>query len=150
MSNKKRKIIGVLLIGAGIVIAGYAVYQYFFAEEPESKYSVEAKQEIKVNVLEEEQEPAPFELKNISEEILDMLQTDEQKLSDMIQEWTACNGEYKSAVGVEFYEIDKALCTPEKSTIMMKTIVGEGHQEEERRILMLDYYKELDQYNIHP
>lgn len=148
MSSKKRKLIGVLLITAGIVIAGYVVYQYFFAEEP--NYSVEAEQEIEVEDLEEEQEPVPFELKNISEEILDMLQIDEQDLADMIQEWTACNGEYKSAVGVEFYEIDKALCTPEKSTIMMKTIVGEGHQEEERRILMLDYYKELDQYNIHP
>lgn len=148
MSSKKRKLIGVLLITAGIVIAGCVVYQYFFAEEP--NYSVEAEQEIEVEDLEEEQEPVPFELKNISEEILDMLQIDEQDLADMIQEWTACNGEYKSAVGVEFYEIDKALCTPEKSTIMMKTIVGEGHQEEERRILMLDYYKELDQYNIHP
>ncbi len=149
MNDKKRKWIGVLLIAIGIAVAGLFIYKQFFAEEHTYTVKIETETDETEEGIKEEK-IIPFELKNLSEEILDMLQTDEQELAEMLQEWTAVNGEYKSAVGVEFYEIDKSLCTPEKSSIMMKTIVGEGHREEERRILILDYYKELDQYNIHP
>ena len=40
MDDKKRKVVGMILIFAGIVIAVYAVYKNFFAKE-EEMYSVD-------------------------------------------------------------------------------------------------------------
>ena len=148
MNDKRKKIIGALFIAAGIAIAGFAMFHFFGDERTyTAKIKVET-EETEENTQEEE--IIPFELKNISDEILEMLQIDEQELAEIIQEWTLCNGEYKSAVGVEFYEMDESMNTPEKCSVLMKTLVGEGHMEEERRMLRIDYYKELKEYNIHP
>ena len=68
----------------------------------------------------------------------------------MIRKWLNKNMEYTGAVGVEFYDMEEENNTPEKCSVMMKTIVGENQREEASRVLILDYYEELDKYNIHP
>lgn len=152
MDDKKRKVVGMILIFAGIVIAVYAVYKNFFAKE-EEMYSVDVEntEEYEAELPEEDSEAeTALEMKNVTDEMLEVLHTDEQTLSEMIRKWLNKNMEYTGAVGVEFYDMEEENNTPEKCSVMMKTIVGENQREEASRVLILDYYEELDKYNIHP
>lgn len=156
MERKKKKLIGILLIAAAFTVAGYAVYRHCFKEEPEYVYQVmqeETTEEQSVpesgTVPEKSEEPL-FELKNITDEELELLHTNKQELSDMLQEWMVQNMEYRNAAGVEFFDSEAMTVTEEKCSIMMKTIVENGQREEESRVLVLDYYKDINRYNIHP
>lgn len=152
MDDKKRKIAGMILIFLGIVIAVYAVYKNFFAKEEETySVDVESIEEYEAELPEEDSEAEKaLEMKNVTDEMLEVLHTDEQTLSEMIRKWLNKNMEYTGAVGVEFYDMEEENNTPEKCSVMMKTIVGENQREEASRVLILDYYEELDKYNIHP
>lgn len=153
MDDKKRKITGVLLIFAGIMIAAGSIYNNFFRNEQEEEYSVNVEKIKEYGAMDQEVESGEkktFEMKNVTDSMLEELHTDEQKLSEMIQEWLNNNMEYGSAVGVEFYDMEEESNTAEKCSVMMRTVPGEEQREEARRILILDYYKELEKYNIHP
>lgn len=156
MERKKKKLTGILLIAAAFTVAGHAVYRQCIKEEPEKVYTVNVEEPIgeqdvpKSGTALETPEETKFELVNITDEELELFRTDEQELSDMLQDWMKRNMEYGNAVGVEFSDREEMTVTEEKCSIMMKTMVEEGQNEEESRILILDYYRDTDKYNIHP
>lgn len=156
---EKRKITGALLILTAAVFFGYAVYEGA-GQEPEEKVQEEAEIREEAEAREgagSEQEEAPvpergsrepeFEIRAISEEYLRILDIDEAALADLIYAWTKENRDYALAEGVELYGECIISAAEGRCSLPMKTIT---EQPEESRVLVLDYYKESQEYLIHP
>lgn len=152
MKRNRERTLGVILIIIALVIAAVSLYRGYAKETVAHESAVKVSEQEKAAVTQggEEQEEADFELRNVTDEELEFFGVDRQELIELLKTWLEKNKEYGNTVGVEFYDENEIMDDGEKRSIMMKTIIGNDGWEEESRILVLDYYKAANRYNIHP